>query len=345
MSTLQIGLAVTGGIVLAAVVAHGAWTSRRNAPRQAQPEPAQATDAAPDKEPGFDDAEYEAGRLPLPLPLPEKKPLLDALIDVIAPITLDSPVSGDAALVALPTTRRAGSKPFSIEGLNETTQQWEIPLAGQRYSAFQAGVQLANRSGALNEIEYSEFVMKTQAFADAINGAPEFPEMLDEVARGRELDQFASAHDAQLGFTLRARNSAWSPGYIQQNAARLGFVNGAIPGRMVLPATLAGMPPVLGLAFDTQAALAEDLAQSAVREVTLSLDVAHVDRSERAFARMREAATALAHTMDGVLTDDNHQPLQPEAMDVIGAELETLYDTLDARDLSAGSPLARRLFS
>lgn len=341
MSNLQIGLAVTGGLVLAAVVAHGAWTSRRNAPRQAQPE--QEADAALAIEPGFDDAGFEAGRLSLPLP--EKKPLMDALIDVIAPITLEGHVSGDAALVALPTTRRAGSKPFSIEGLNENTQQWEIPLAGQRYSAFQAGVQLANRSGPLNEIEYSEFVMKTQAFADAINGAPEFPEMLDEVARGRELDQFASAHDAQLGFTLRARNSAWSPGYIQQNAARLGFVSGAIPGRMVLPATLAGMPPVLGLAFDTQAALAEDLAQSAVREVTLSLDVAQVDRSERAFARMREAAAALAHTMDGMLTDDNHQPLQPEAMDVIGTELETLYDTLDARDLSAGSPLARRLFS
>jgi hypothetical protein len=340
MSTLQIGLAVTGGLVLAAVVAHGAWTSRRNTPRQAQPEPAQVDPAI---EPGLDDPEFEAGRLTLPLP--EKKPLMDALIDVIAPISLDGPVSGDAALAALPATRRAGSKPFSIEGLNESTQQWELPLAGHRYSAFQAGVQLANRSGPLNEIEYSEFVMKTQAFADAINGSPEFPEMLDEVARGRELDQFASAHDAQLGFTLRARNSAWSPGYIQQNAARLGFVSGAIPGRMVLPAALAGMPPVLGLAFDTQAALAEDLAQSAVREVALSLDVAQVDRSERAFARMREAATALAQTMDGVLTDDNHQPLQPEAMDVIGAELETLYDTLDARDLSAGSPLARRLFS
>jgi hypothetical protein len=53
-----------------------------------------------------------------------------------------------------------------------------------------------------------------------MGGAPEFPEMLDEVARARELDQFASAHDAQLGFTLRARSAAWSPGYVQQHAAR-----------------------------------------------------------------------------------------------------------------------------
>jgi hypothetical protein len=127
------------------------------------------------------------------LPMPERKPGLDALIDVLAPIAVDAPVSGEAALAALPPTRRAGSKPFAIEGRNDATQRMGDARAGQRYGAFQAGVQLANRTGALNEIEYSEFVMKAQAFADAINGAPEFPEMRDEVARARELDQFAGA--------------------------------------------------------------------------------------------------------------------------------------------------------
>jgi len=60
---------------------------------------------------------------------------------------------------------------------------------------------------------------------------------------------------------------------------------------------------------------------------------------------MREVAESLAATMDGLLTDDNGQPLSTEALDQIGAELEKLYDTLDARELSAGSTLARRLFS
>ena len=35
MSDLQFGLAVAGGLVLAAMVGHGAWTSHRNRPRQA----------------------------------------------------------------------------------------------------------------------------------------------------------------------------------------------------------------------------------------------------------------------------------------------------------------------
>ena len=362
MSNLTVGLAIIGGLLLAAVVAHGAWTSRRNTPRQASTE---ESDTLPPG--GYDEAftgteRNEPTLDPLPtgsggadedaidpvlgkLPAPEKKPGLDALIDVIANIALDNHVSGEAAIAALPPTRRAGSKPFAIEGLNETTRQWEMPENGAWYEAFQAGVQLANRTGALNEIEYSEFVMKAQAFADIVNGTPDFPEMLDEVARARELDQFASSHDAQLGFTLRARSAAWSPGYVQQNAARLGFVTGVIPGRMVLPAGEQGMPPMLSLSFDTQAAMADDPAMSAIREVTLSLDVPQVYRAEQPFVRMREAAQMLAEGMDGVITDDNGQVLQPEAMDVIGADLEKLYDTLDARDLSAGSVLARRLFS
>ncbi|MBC7611004.1 MAG: cell division protein FtsZ [Polaromonas sp.] len=358
MISLQISLAVLGGLVLAGVVAHGTWSARKNQPKRPTPE------AAPDKPltpaPGDIDVQAVADRLEPRFDADsglgslsslsnmmaiEKKPGLDALIDVIAPVLLESVVSGEAALAAMPSTRRAGSKPFGIEGLSAATGTWEFPAAGQRYSAFQCGVQLANRLGALNQIEYSEFVMKAQAFADAIGGEPEFPEMHDEVARSKELDQFASAHDAQLSFTLRAVHTAWSPGYVQQSAARIGFVPGSIPGRMVLPASQQGGAPILGLAFDTQAAMAEDPEQTALREITLSLDVPQVLRSEQPFVRMRESAIALAAKMDGVIIDDNGNAIPADAMDLIGSELEQLYDTLDGRDLSAGSVLARRLFS
>jgi len=345
MSNLQIGLAVVGGVVLATVVGHSAWTSRRDAPRQATQEPTLDPTLEP-QEPSFTDSEFVAASIHLPLPT--RKPALDSLIDVIAVLALDPavpPVPGEAAIAALPSTRRAGSKPFAVEGLNQDTQAWESPQAGQRYGSFQAGVQLANRTGALNEIEYSEYVVKTQAFADAIGATPDFPEMRDEVTRARELDQFASAHDAQLGFSIRARNASWSPGFIHQNAALHGFVPGVIPGRMVLPANAEGLPPVLALVFDSQAALAEDPAQTAIREISLHLDVAQVERSEQPFERMRDTAFALAQAMDGSVTDDQGQALTAQAMEVIGTELQTLYATLEHRDLAAGSPLARRLFS
>ena len=351
MSSLQMSLAAIGALTVGAVVVYNHWTSRKNEPRQADPlrEPvASVAEPVLDPElvlspttgdgPALDDGFGS-------LPVLERKIALDALIDVIALIEVDQAVSGDAALAALPATRRVGSKLFMVEGLSQETGLWDSLTPSRRYTAFQAGVQLANRMGALNNIEFSEFVVKTQAFADAVGGTPSFSDMLEEVARARELDQFASVHDAQLSFTLCARSAAWSPGYIQQHASRLGFVPGVMPGRMVLPAAEQGLPPVLALTFDSHAALADDPALSAIRSFALSLDVPQTAREDEPFTRLREAGRLLADAMDGVITDGEGQSLNADALDQIGGDLQQLYDALDARELSAGSPQARRLFS
>jgi len=344
MTSLQISLLAFGGLTLAAVIGYNLWTSRKNAPRQADFEmrddlhASQGLDRPDPVEPVL---VGDLGNLPQP----EKKPSIDGLIDAITPIELEALVSGDAILAALPSTRRVGTKPFSVEGLNELTGEWETAQIGRRYSAAQASVQLANRVGPINEIEFSEFVMKAQAVADALNGDTVFPDMLDEVARGRELDQFANAHDAQLSFTLCAKSSAWSPGYIHQHAARLGFVAGVIPGRMVLPGAVQGAAPILSLVFDTQAAMADDPALSAIRELTMSLDVPQISRSESPFQLLRDASQLLAQAMDGVVTDGGGRVLSDAELDAIAVDLEQLYDALDQRELSAGSPQARRLFS
>ena len=344
MSALQLSLLAIGGLTLVAVVLYNQWSTRKSAPRQAEhlsvsgEEPVLQETAAEQVEPVLSD-DFSA------LPQPERKPSLDALIDVIITVEIDHPVSGEAALAALPATRRVGTKPFAVEGCSELSGEWEPLTAGRRYSAFQAGVQRANRVGPLNEIEFSEFVVKTQAFADAVSGTASSADMLEEVAHARELDQFASAHDAQLSFTLCARSTAWSPGYIQQHAARMGFVAGVIPGRMVLPAEVQGLPPLLSLTFDLQAAMADDPDRSAIREFTMSLDVPQVSREEQPFERLRASALELAKAMDGVVTDGAGQGLSEQVLDQIAADLAQLYAALDQRELSAGSPQARRLFS
>lgn len=65
MSSLQVGLAVAGGLILGGVIAYNTWNARRHQPRQAQPEapaPAERVEpglqeamAAPERqEPSFD---------------------------------------------------------------------------------------------------------------------------------------------------------------------------------------------------------------------------------------------------------------------------------------------------
>ncbi|MEO6278164.1 cell division protein ZipA C-terminal FtsZ-binding domain-containing protein [Roseateles sp.] len=342
-------LAILGGLVLIAVVAHGAWTARKAGPKRAVPLMEEPHFDGPAPAPG-DEAAAAADPLDATLPAvarPLRRPSarIDALIDAIATITVEAPISGELALQHQPGSRRAGTKPLQIEGLNAETGAWELPAPGQRYSEFQAGLKMANRSGALNEIEYSEFVQKIQAFADGIGGFVQFPDMLDVVARARELDQFAAGHDAQLALLLRAKGAAWTPGFVQQAAGRHGFVAGALPGRLVMPAMEEGAPPVLTLQFDAQAALADDPEAQSLRELTLALDVPQTSSDQEPFAAWQEAARSLARDLEAEVCDDRGQVLGLHAFASIDVELKKLYEALAERDLAAGSPAARRLFS
>ncbi len=351
--TLTWALAILGGALLLALLGHGWWTTRKASPRRPQPdadgqrvEPALGTVQTADQG-NKSAADSAAQSLTDPRPQRAQRRLLkiDALIDAIAPLALEAPVSGEFVLSQMPATRRAGAKVFIIEGLDVRDGEWEPPQPGAHYSELQAGVQLANRSGALNEIEYSEFVQLVQSFADNVGATPDFPDMLDVVARARELDGLVGPLDAQLTVTLRSNSVAWSVGYLQQIASRHGFVAGGFPGRLVLPSNDDGEPPVLVLSFDAQAALADDPQRAPLRECALALDVPQTEARSEPFPTWHNAARSLADDMGAEVVDDQGQVVTLHAFAAIGQELSVLYKQLEALDLAAGSAAARRLFS
>jgi hypothetical protein len=338
---LGTALALLGLVVLLALAFHGWWSTRRAGPKLA-PESTQPPERVEPLMGGPEAAPEQPAALRAG---PRRQARLDALIDAIVPLALDAPISGEFALQHLPPSRRAGSKAFYVEGLDAETGEWEALAPNRRYGELQAGVQLASRSGPLNEIEYSEFVQKVQDFADAVGASADAPDMLEVVARARELDAMTSPLDAQLTVTLRTNGVAWSVGFVQQVAGRLGLVPGALPGRLVLPAAEEGAPPMLVLAVDPQAALAEDQQAAAVRECTLTLDVPQTPSSAEPFPAWHSLGKKLADDLDATATDDNGQPITLHAYDNIGRELDQLYARLEALDIAAGSAAARRLFS
>ena len=374
--TLTVALASLGLVVMLALALHAWWQARRLRPPRMTLEEAVSSRFEPAMEGvglGPDDAASRAFADTSPDPNAEGAaetetrpaaglagmtglaasaaaqrrllPRLDPLIDALAALRLEAPVSGDMLLQHLPPTRRAGAKPFYIEGLHADSGEWEPVAPGQRYGELQAGVQMANRSGPLNEIEYSEFVQKVQDFADAVGADADVPDMLDVVARARELDTLSNPLDAQLNVTLRSNGVAWSVAFVQQLAARLGFIPGAVPGRLVLPGPEPGAAHLLTLTVDAQAALSDDPQGSAVRECVLTLDVPHIDEAQEPFPMFYRVVNELATGLDASAVDNEGVPISLQAFATIGRELDQLYQQLRALDLAAGSPAARRLFS
>jgi hypothetical protein len=134
MNDLAIALASLGGVVLAGVIAHGAWSARNAGPKRAtQPSPREEPREPVLAEPTVVDDPTPAGP-ELPALRPARKPSarLDALIDALATLSLEAPVSGEMVQPHLPATRRVGSKVFMIEGLDVESGEWETPACSSR---------------------------------------------------------------------------------------------------------------------------------------------------------------------------------------------------------------------
>lgn len=345
MSNLLIGLGLLGAGALAGVAAFN-YGQQRKVQRQYQraqlalrQDPNAAADTAQtDSAAAF----LPAHKLPV---LPEP---LDSLIDSIVPLNLHGSRYGEVLLAAMPDTRRVGGKALLFEALNLQTQEWEYPRAGEQYSQMQLGVQLMQGAHRLNNIDFSEFAAAANHYAEKIHASAELPDMRSEMERAKDLEKFVQEADLEVLLCVSSRDTPWSAGYIQQHAQRLGFIAGAYPGRMVysLPwAEGAEAQPIFALTFDAQAALAEDLSDSALRQIRLTLAVPQVPRHLQAYDKLRQVAIDFAAKMDGYISDEQGRAISAAFMDSMASTLDAVYDQLDARDLAAGSPLARRLFA
>ncbi|WP_233848617.1 cell division protein ZipA C-terminal FtsZ-binding domain-containing protein [Paraburkholderia sp. HD33-4] len=269
--------------------------------------------------------------------------IVDRRIDCIVPIRLNGPVAGDKVLPLAQRLRRAGSKPVHIEGKPEGGGAWELLQNGTRYEELRAAAQLANRSGALNELEFSEFVTGVQQFADALDAAPEFPDMLETVAMARELDGFAAQCDAQLSINVLSDGAPWSANYVQAVASQDGLLLSRDGTRFVKLDSR--QSPVFMLQFGDTNFLRDDLTYKGGEMITLVLDVPVADEDILPFRLMCDYAKSLAERIGGRVVDDGRRPLPESALLAIEKQLMTLYAKLEQAGIPAGSPATRRLFS
>ena len=298
-------------------------------------------------EPGFSEAAERAGRCRgrperAACAAARRQARLDALVDAIVPLALDAPVSGEAVLAHWPATRRAGTKPFYIEGPEH--RQRRLGAAGRRPALQRTAGRRA--AGQPQRRAQRDRVLRVRAQAAGL-------------CRRRGRDARLPRHAGRGGPRPRARRLCRPAGRAAGGAAggALGGLVGGLraavrrppgPGAgrggragWCCPAADEGAPPVLVLEFDAQAALADDPQAAALREVILSLDVPQTPAAVEPFPTWHKVAHALAEDMDADLLDDAGRPITLHAFDAIGKDLAQLYAALETHDLAAGSPAAR----
>ncbi|KAF1047487.1 MAG: Cell division protein ZipA [Herbaspirillum frisingense] len=267
--------------------------------------------------------------------MPRRELPVDELIDCNIPIALEHPLRGDKLLPLLQNLRHVGNKPVHFIG-RTAEGEWEAVAHGGVYSALLAGAQLANRSNAMNEIEYSELVMRLRDLTDSLSGEPELPDMPDVIRTAQALHQFIADHDVQLSVNVRSQGAPWSLTTLLAALTRQGF-DRRTEGYLVMQD---GEGEVL-FALSTNASQADETTD----RLTLLLDVPRVSPARDGYGALVACARSLAARLGGVMVDDSNQPLSDASLADIAEQVSAFYSAMESADIPAGSTRALRLFS
>ena len=260
---------------------------------------------------------------------------VDQLIDCTIALGLESPVRGERIVPVAHTLRHVGNKPVHFIGL-ASDGHWEAIAHGRTYTMLQAGIQLASRTSALNEIEYSEFVSRLRQVADELGAECDVPDMSRIVSIARGLYQFVAEYGAQLSVNVQSNRAPWQISTLLAALTRQGF-DLRPDGRLVMPDGEGGT--LFSIATN---AVGGDETTS---QLTLLLDVALVASSRDGYGAMISCARSLATRLDGTVVDDSGAPLTEDTLAEIATQVQVFYGDMENSEIPAGSTRALRLFA
>jgi FtsZ-interacting cell division protein ZipA len=293
-----------------------------------------AAEFVPEAQTGFDALPEEPAFASL-MTASQKELPVDDLIDATIPIALEAHVRGEKILPSIQNLRYVGNKPVHFIG-RLLNGDWEPIAHGGVYQALLAGVQLANRSNPLSELEYSELLMRLRQITDAINAEPEIPDMADIIHIAQSLHQFIVDHDVQLGVNVQSNGAPWAVNTLVSALTRQGF-DLRTDGTLVMQD---GEGEVL-FSLSTNVPQAAETTE----RLTLLLDVPRVGIARDGYGALVSCARSLAMRLGGKVVDDSNQPLSEAALSDIAEQVAEFYAAMAAAEIPAGSSRALRLFS
>jgi FtsZ-interacting cell division protein ZipA len=353
MSDLQLGLAILGLFVIAAVVAFNWWQERqfhsRSAPARRRSD--EAAEQSRDSSPTEAARPAEQGRI---------EPQLDILLSTGAPgggvagpdPALDyvaeiraGEVIPQAAISELVSSLAQAGRRIVLAGYDYHAKTWGPLGDGERwFTSLRAGLQLADRSGPVSAEQLQAFRDLIRRQAERMAAIADIPDIDSAAERAAELDAFCSDVDVVVGINVIAQSGQVFHGAQVRALAEANGLKLQASGVFVYPDeegsalfTLDNQEP--------RPFRIEQIRYITTPGITFLLDVPRVRDGLRVFDRMVAMARQFADSLDGLLADDNRQALSDVGLDRIRAQLRGIYAAMDTRGLPAGGPGALRLFA
>lgn len=353
MSELKLGLIIAGAAIVALVYLYNRIQERRERLKLGLPtsvEPAQIEErqepsfrelditTEPERSAAIPRADQPIVKLP---PIEETGTAPDATIESIVYLRATQPI---AASVLADSSKVDLGKPLRWYGKHN--ERWRACNQQESYTELAAGLQLANRSGAISELELKNFQQLLNFLGTQLHAEMESPDWQVELKRAQALDQQCAEVDWQVGINLlrsdgqlylgtRLRGVAEANGfrlsakgefnyYHEDTGSLLFSLSNAEPGH---PFTAQGMKQLQSPGF------------------SFILDLPRVSEPLKAFDQLKLIAKRMALALEGELFDDQRKPLNDSAFAAIRTRLQETVELMRSRGIEPGSAKALRLFS
>ena len=250
----------------------------------------------------------------------------DPACEVVIEVHFAEPARGADVLPYLQSLRHVGRKPMRVFATTDQGRHRARIHAGESYAAMSLAVLLANRSGPLTAIEWSQAWARAQDLAERFEATIEGPDQQAVLEQAARLDDTCAALDTQVGLTLLL-GGAQPAAEVSMWPATCGLAVGQRRGDTLSRAD--------GAAFDA--------GMGGIERLYLLLDVPCSPADSRAFGRMVEVGRELAARLRAELVDDQGKPLADGSETVIDERLQVLFGQLEQAGLPAGSARATGL--
>ncbi|MFY9327809.1 MAG: cell division protein ZipA C-terminal FtsZ-binding domain-containing protein [Georgfuchsia sp.] len=279
-------------------------------------------------------------------------PIVDApgeeFIDPMVELGFALP-SGQSIAVLQAAWREANincSKRIRWIGCDTSNGEWieiDDPSASVADHAY-VTIQLVDRQGAIDATELGVFCATAETMTVTQGGQLDLPALDEIIAHAHKIDDLCAAVDIQIaihvvGCAGQAFAGTKLRGLLEASGMQLAtdglfYLLDGVGGRLLSVCNSGAAP------FDL-----EQMRTGSTTNITFWLDVPRVSNGGAVFDTMLAIARQLAAALDGILVDDQHNPLTKEALTTIRAKVVELQTQMAAHDIPAGGRRALRLFS
>lgn len=259
-------------------------------------------------------------------------------------------VAGDAvasaAFAEAYTQARTLGKTVRWLGLPSGGAEWEDiqPWRDGHYQQAVVTMQLADRNGAVQEEQLTALCGLLQAMGQSHGLRVACDDVDEALERAQAIDRFCVDVDVLIGLNVVARGEGvLSLAQIVREAEGSGMVRGADGAFQLLDSR---GEPLYALCNHDAEPFGTDVPEGqATPGITLQFDVPRVPDGLKAFDGMVAFGRRLANEVGGILVDDNLRPLTDAGIEKIRAQLQHIYQRMEARGVPSGSRRSLRLFS